>query len=107
MKNWFHRGEVLSRRWATFLVMGLSFMLFGATSVNLFFVASANLKLIMEHGLQALADGAAEQFLELLGTVYMSMAAYVVFKTCEHSLVHWCSEPSVDAPGKPDPGPRP
>ena len=95
MKNWFHR-VILSRRWATFLVMGLSFMLFGATSVNLFFVASANIKLIMEHGLQALADGAAEQFLELLGTVYLSMAAYVVFKTCEHSLVHWCSESPAD-----------
>ena len=106
MKNWFHR-VILSRRWATFLVMGLSFMLFGATSVNLFFVASANLKLIAEHGLQALADGAAEQFLELLGTVYLSMAAYVVFKTCEHSLVHWCNETSADAPSKRGPGPQP
>ena len=95
MKDWFYR-VVLSRRWATFLVMGLSFMLFGATSVNLFFVASANLKLIVDYGLQALADGAAEQFLELLGTVYVSMAAYVVFKTCEHNLVHWCSTAPAD-----------
>jgi hypothetical protein len=92
MKNWFYR-LVLARRWATFLVMGLSFMVFGITTINLFFVASANLRLIAEHGWQALRDGAAEQLAELLVTVYVSLAAYVVFKTCEHNLVHWCSEP--------------
>jgi len=96
MKNWFYR-VVLSRTWATFVVMGLSFVIFGVTSVNLFFVVSANLRLIGENGWQALSDGAGIQLLELLVTVYFSMVAYVIFKTCEHSLVYWCAKP----PGNP------
>lgn len=91
MKQWFHR-LVLSRRWATFVVLGLSFFVFGASSLNLLFVAKANLDLIVEHGWQALADGGAQQLLEILGTGYLSMAAYVVFKTCEARLVRWLVE---------------
>jgi len=92
MRNWFYR-VVLSRPWATFVVMGLSFVVFGVTSINLFFVASANLRLIGENGWQALNDGAGRQLLELLVTVYLSMVAYVIFKTCEHNLVYWFTEP--------------
>ena len=33
-------------------------------------------------------DGALQQLVELLTTGYVSMAAYVVFKACEHALVH-------------------
>ncbi len=91
VKNWFHRA-ILARRWAAFLVLGLSFIVFGAASVNLVFLAQANLALIAEHGWRALADGAAQQLLEIVASGYLSMAAYLVFKACEHRLVRWLAE---------------
>lgn len=93
MKQWFQR-VVLARRWATFLVMGLSFVVFGAGSLNLFYVFKANVTLLLEHGWQAAMDGGGQQLAEILFTGYASMAAYLVFKACEHSLVHWLGEPS-------------
>jgi len=92
MKQWFQR-VILSRRWATFLVLGLSFLAFGATSLNLLFVAKANLDLILEHGWEALMEGGARQLVEILATGYLSMAAYVVFKACEARLVRWLADP--------------
>ena len=92
MKRWFHR-VVLSRRWATFAVLGLSFLLFGSSSLNLLFVTKANMELIAEHGWQALAEGGAQQLLEVLATAYVSMAAYVVFKACEAKLVRSIIDP--------------
>jgi hypothetical protein len=86
MPAWLDR-VVFARPWLTFLVMVLAFLLFGAGTVNLFFVLKANLDLIGAHGTQALADGAAQQFVELMFTAALSMAAYVLFKACEHQLV--------------------
>ena len=83
---------VFSRRWLTFLVMGLTFLAFGAGTVNLFILLKANTDLVFEHGLQALGDGAAQQLVELLVTAYLSMAAYLVFKACEYRLVHWLAD---------------
>ena len=85
LKRWFHR-IVLSRRWLTFLVMGLAFFVFGAGTFNIFMLFSANARVILDFGWQALMDGAARQFAELLVTGYLSMAAYVVFKACEYRL---------------------
>ena len=90
LPRWFHRA-VLARRWATFLMLGLGFFVFGACTLNLFFLFRANSSLVLEHGWMALMDGAALQFLELLCTGYTGMAAYLIFKTCEHRLVHWLS----------------
>ena len=87
LKRWFHR-IVLSRRWLTFLVMGLAFFVFGAGTFNIFMLFSANTSLISRYGWQALMDGAARQFIELVVTDYLSMVAYVVFKACEYRLVH-------------------
>ena len=92
LRRWFHRA-ILSRRWATFVVMGLAFLAFGAGSLNIFYVLKANLQFIGEHGWDALREGGLAQLLELLITGYASMAAYVVFKACEHSLVHAVCEP--------------
>ena len=83
---------VFGRRWLTFLVMGLGFLGFGAGTVNLFMVLKANADLVLDVGWQALMDGAAQQLLELLATAYSSMAAYLVFKACEHRLVHWLAD---------------
>lgn len=86
MKSWFHR-VVLSRRWLCFVTLGISFFVFGVGSLNLFFVARANVGFIARHGWQALMDGGAQQLLEVVATGYVSMLAYVVFKACEASLV--------------------
>lgn len=93
MKRWFQR-TVLSRRWLTFLVMGLAFFVFGASTFNLAMLFKANANLIANYGWQALMDGAARQFLELVVTGYLSMAAYIVFKACEHRLAHDLSDGS-------------
>jgi hypothetical protein len=91
LKRWFQR-IVLSRRWLTFLVMGLAFFVFGAGTVNLLMLFKANADLIANYGWQALMDGAARQFAELLVSGYLSMAAYVIFKACEHRLVRELSK---------------
>jgi ABC-type microcin C transport system permease subunit YejB len=88
MRRWFER-VVLTRPVPTFVVLVVAFLVFGGGSFSLFFVLKANLDLVAEHGWQALADGAAIQFLELMCAAAVSMAAYVVFKACEHRLVHW------------------
>jgi hypothetical protein len=43
--------------------------------------------LIAGHGWQAMMDGGLHQLVELLLTGYASVAAYVVLKACEYSLV--------------------
>ena len=100
---WFRR-VVLSRRWRTFVVLGLAFFVFGSGSLNLFFLLKANADLITMHGWQAVMDGALQQTLELLVTGYVSMAAYVVFKACEHALVHGlCDGPTPSSVQRSDP----
>lgn len=80
---------VLSRLWLTFLVLGLSFFAFGAGTLNLGRLFVANARLLGEYGWQAAMDGALGQLLELVLTGYISVAAYVVLKTCEHRLSDW------------------
>lgn len=102
LKRWFHR-TVLSRRWLTFLVMGVAFFAFGVGTFNIFMLFSANFDVISRQGWQALMDGAARQLAELLVTGFLSMAAYLVFKACEYRLVH---DLSTDASARdPDPAP--
>src|SRR5436190_2052697 len=98
LKRWFHR-TVLSRRWLTFLVMGLAFFVFGAGTFNIFMLFKANAAFIASYGWQALMDGAARQFIELAITGYLSMAAYVVFKACEYRLARDLAE-AADAKPK-------
>ena len=78
---------VLARRWLSFLVLCLSFLLFGTGTLNLLSMFRLNIDLIAENGSMALADGAALQLFELLLSLLGSMGSYVVFKACEHSLV--------------------
>jgi hypothetical protein len=96
IQRWFNES-VLTRRWATFAVLGLAFFCFGAGTLNLFVLLRANGALIAEHGWRALADGGLRQLLELLLTGYASMAAYVVLKACEFSLVRQIVIPSSRA----------
>ena len=74
MKRLFQRW-VLSRVWLTFVVLGLSFLVFGAGTVNLGFLFMANANYIASNGWMALADGALLQLVQLALTGYVSMAA--------------------------------
>ena len=91
MRHWFHR-VVLSRLWLTYLVMGLSFLLFGCGTLNLIHLLQANLELVSNFGWMALMDGAFQQLIELLLSGYAALLAYIVFKACEYRLVHWLSD---------------
>jgi hypothetical protein len=86
------RRAVFARRWLTFIVLGLSFFAFGAGTVNLFRLLAANVSLLTEYGWQAVVDGGGRQLVELVVTGYLSMAAWLIFKACEHRLVHWLTE---------------
>jgi hypothetical protein len=88
MRGWFRR-QVLGRRWLCFVVMVLAFLAFGAGTLNLFFALRANVALLAEHGWQAALDGGARQAFEIVVSGVASMAAYLVFKACEHRLVQW------------------
>jgi hypothetical protein len=87
MRRWFQR-IVLSRRWLTFIVMGLAFFVFGVGTVNLFMLFRENADYISRYGWEALMDGAARQLVELLVTGYLSIGAYLVFDACKYKLVH-------------------
>jgi hypothetical protein len=71
----------------TFAVMGLFFLLFGFTSVNLFVLLKLNIDLFLDYGLMVIADGALQQLFELVGSAYLSMVFYVLFRLCERVLV--------------------
>src|SRR5215216_6578262 len=104
LKRWFHR-VVLSRPWLTFLVMCVSFFAFGAGTLNILMLFNANAEFVAQYGWQAVMDGAAVQFVELVVTGFLSMGAYVVFKTCEHRLSHaLASAPAARSAGNPEAG---
>jgi hypothetical protein len=84
---------VLTRRWATFIVLGLAFFGFGVGTLNLFMLLKANADLLAAHGWVAVMDGGLRQLVELLVTGYASMLCYVVFKACEYSLVRHLADP--------------
>lgn len=67
--------------------MGLAFVGFGFTSLNLLYLIRANVGLVIEHGGMALLDGALQQIFELTVSGFLGLAMYLVFKVCEHILV--------------------
>jgi hypothetical protein len=89
------RRIVLSRIWATFLVLGVAFFAFGASSINLVRLLSGNLALLSQFGWMAVMDGAFRQLVELTLTGYLSVGAYVVLKTCEYRLSHWLGDDEI------------
>jgi len=93
---------VLTRPWLTFVVMGLAFFCFGMVTLNLLHLLRANADLILDNGVMALVDGGALQLLQLVADGYLAMLAYVVLKTCEHTLSHWLADPSPFAPSTVD-----
>lgn len=67
--------------------MGLAFVAFGVGTLDLFMLRKANGELLARSGWQAVKDGGVAQLVRLIATGDLSLAAYVVFKACEHALV--------------------
>ena len=64
-----------------------AFIVFGLSSFNLFSVLHANIAFLLEHGDDAVMDGAINEIFKLLAYGMISMVAYVVFKACEKQMV--------------------
>jgi hypothetical protein len=79
------RVSVLMQRYwpLTYVLMVLSFLIFGAASVNLAQTFLLNVRLIHEHGWLVLMEGALHQLFELLLTAGFSVSFYLLFKACE------------------------
>jgi hypothetical protein len=73
--------------WLTFVLMGASFLLFGVTSVNLYVLLEANIRLFVDYGWAVIADGALWQLAGLLGSLALSVAFYLLFALCDRVLV--------------------
>lgn len=73
--------------WFSLLLLTLSFIVFGALSLDLARLFTANGALIWAHGWQGLVDGGAQQLFELLLKSLLAMLAYLCFKCCEQLLL--------------------
>ena len=78
----------LSKRWwLTFILLGVSFVLFGLTSLDLLHSLGANLEFLGMHGVDAVREGGLKQLLGLILMGYLAAFFYVLFKLCEKVLV--------------------
>jgi hypothetical protein len=79
---------LLSKWWGVaFVLLGVSFVLFGLASLNLVHLLGANFEFLARHGWDAVRDGGVMQLVELVLTGYAAAACYIVFKLCEKVLV--------------------
>ena len=79
---------IIIKHWALILlIMCVSVFILTMSSYNLFFLLTANIKFISEHGLFALSEGGLMQFVELAGLMIISAVFYIIFKSCERVLV--------------------
>ncbi|HEV8256661.1 MAG TPA: hypothetical protein VGR42_06765 [Casimicrobiaceae bacterium] len=65
------------RRWLTFLLMGLFFLLFGVMTANIFVLLKANIDLYRDYGTMVIGEGALLQLAELIGYGYLSLLFYM------------------------------
>jgi hypothetical protein len=72
---------------ATLLGMTLSFLLFGALSLDLARLLLANSRFLAEHGWDAVRDAALLQLAELLAKALLAMLGWVGLKLGEFALV--------------------
>lgn len=73
---------------ACFLLMTAAFLVFGLLSLDLVRLVSANARFLAGTGWMGLwEDGGLRQLLELCLNALLAIAAYLVFKLCEHVLV--------------------
>lgn len=87
----------------TFVMMGAFFLLFGFTSVNLFVLLKLNIDLFVEYGIMVIEDGALRQLVDLIGSAYVSIFFFLLFKVCERVLVERLLEKRFGAKHPPPP----
>jgi hypothetical protein len=75
------------RWWLAFVLLGLSFVLFGVSTLNLLYVFQAAWEFLVVHGWDAVREGVVMQLIELVLSGYVAAAFYVLFKICEKVLV--------------------
>ena len=73
---------------ACYLLMTVAFISFGLLSLDLVKVVSANAGYLWMNGWDGLVDGGFRQLVELCVNSLVAIAAYLVFKLCEHALLH-------------------
>ncbi len=93
MIGWFRR-LLVKRKWLTFILMCVFFLMFGLSSLNIVYMFHANINLFLDNGIiMVIRDGGLQQLVELIGSGFLSMASYFLFKCCEYVLVHWVIDP--------------
>lgn len=90
LQRWLMRHRI-----ACFVLLTLSFVVFGALSLDLARLLTADSQLLWEHGWMAVMDGALQQLAELSLKAMAACAAWLLFKLCEWVLVQALS---VSAP---------
>ena len=78
---------LLRRWWLAFILMGVSFVVFGLVTLNLLHTLGANLEFLTSYGIEAVREGGLWQLIELVLSGYLAAASYVFFKLCEKVLV--------------------
>jgi hypothetical protein len=88
-KRWLRRGTQILRGHPifTFLLMGVFFLLFGCTSINLYVTLRANVDLFLQYGLMVIDDGALTQLAQIIGSMCLSIFFFILFAICERILV--------------------
>ena len=81
----------------TLALMALSFVGFGALSVNLVSYVSANANYLLSYGWEAFKDGGLRQLVELWLQIFVAIGTYLVFKLCEHALIERIAYHADDA----------
>ncbi|MFZ6654959.1 hypothetical protein [Undibacterium sp. TJN19] len=71
---------------ACFILLTVSFLVFGKLSYDLIHLFSANAEYLTDNGWVGLIEGGLEQLLELILSAFAAMAAYMIFKLCEHAM---------------------
>lgn len=79
---------LVHHRVSCFALMSVSFVAFGAFSVNMVTFILANASYLWTYRLDALMEGGIQQLFELTLQVIAAMACYLIFKLSEHALVH-------------------
>ncbi|GAC1570960.1 MAG: hypothetical protein NVS3B3_24790 [Aquirhabdus sp.] len=80
---WLSRHALL-----TFILMTVSFLLFGILTLDLARVVTLNADYIVSNGWMGLIDGGLRQFIELGLSAAAAMVFYLLFKLCEQVLTH-------------------
>lgn len=85
-----HLKRLLTLHWMlTMFIMCASIFIFTATTVNLYFLLTANLRFLTEHGLTAIMHGGLVQLAELIGYCLIAAVSYTIFRACERVLLDW------------------